>query len=55
MGSLTARQRLDLLVERLQTGLPDIPPGMPWLWPEGDPVWMFPEKHPRWLPEGVWR
>ena len=48
---MTARQRLDLLIERLQSGLPllhDFSYG--WLWPEGDPVWVFPERHPRWLP-----
>lgn len=47
---MTARQRLDLLIERLQTGLPLVEPGMPWLWPEGDVVAVDGEPYVRWLP-----
>lgn len=46
---MTARQRLVLLVERLQTGPPLVESARPWLWPEGDPV-AVDDGRIRWLP-----
>lgn len=47
---MTARQRLVLLIERLEQGVPAVRIGEPWLWPEGDPVMVDGDADVRWLP-----
>lgn len=48
---MTARERLELMIERLEAGLPLVEQGHPWIWPEADAVWVDQEPGPRWLPE----
>lgn len=46
---MTARERLVLLIERLQSGPPVPVAGEVWCWPEGDPV-VTDGKTIQWLP-----
>ena len=47
---MSARERLALLIERLERGEPLVQQGDPWVWPEGDPVRVDGDRYPRWLP-----